>query len=296
MRKAILLFTIACVAALGSQAQQSSGNSNTAGSANHAQDQKNQNNGTSDSNSPSNAGPREMAARHGLDMLDQTNKARTAIGNKNKQEALNDIGIAIKDLQKARSERQGKVIPLYQEFASVSVVAPVRAEQTAESSSSNASSSGKSPASVHQVHGSYSVMELNTEGTISQLNAAKAALKNDDWKTADKDLAAVQDGVVFASYQSDLPLVRAQENLILARQNARKGNFQEVHAALASSAKALAAYEVQGGSHVDDAKNLQHQISSYNQHIDQDHKDAIKKIDGWWNTASNWLQNPSSSS
>lgn len=282
MKKGILFLTIATFAACGLQAQ----------------DNGNQTSNTSSSSAQSvSAGPKETASRLGLDMLNQTNHARTAIANKNKQKALNDINTAMNDLKKARNDTQSKIIPLYQEFASISVVAPVRAEQTkkaenANSSANNTNSNKMTPETVHQVTGSYSVMEIDTDGATAHLNAAKTALNSGNWNAADQDLAALQDGVAFASYKSDMPLVRAQENLIIARRNARDNNYREAHAALASSAKALAAYEQEGGPHASDAKNLEQQIQSYDQHIMKSHSDAVSKIDSWWNTASNWLQNP----
>jgi len=280
MKKGILLLTIATFATCGLQAKD---NGNQTSNSNSTADQ-----------SSASAGPKEAAARLGLDMLDHTNKARTAIANKNKQAALNDIDAATSDLTKAQSDAQGKIIPLYQEFASVSVVAPVRAEQQKNAANSNSSATSNKPVpeTVHQVAGGYSVMEIDTDGAMSHLNAAKTALNNENWNAADKDLAALQDGVVFASYRSDMPLVRAQENLILARRNAREDNYRETRAALASSAKALAAYAQESGPHANDAKNLQQEIQSYDQHIMKTHSDAVSKIDGWWNTASNWLQNP----
>lgn len=281
MKKGILLLTVAAFAACGLQAQDN-GNSNQTSNTN-----------SSSAQSSSNAGPKEAASRLGFDMLKNTNNARTAIANKNKQEALNDINAATNDLQKARSDQNSKIIPLYQEFASVSVIAPVKAEQKKNAANSK---SANVPDTVHQVSGSYSVMEVDTDGATAHLNAAKKALNNGDWNTADRDLAAVQDGVVFASYKSDMPLVRAQENLILARQDVNKGNYHAAHAALASSAKALGAYVQEGGTHASDAKNLQQQIQSYDQNIVNSHSNADSKINGWWNTASNWLQNPQANS
>jgi hypothetical protein len=311
MKREILVLATAACLTLSVQAQNGATSNafgaGQSGASTHA--------GTHAGATPHTAGPREQAARLGLRMLRETNEARTAVKSRNKLTADRDITEALASLEQARKDESGRMIPLYQEFSSVSVVAPVRAQQrqsgtaakngAAAANGTNTSSaqagngsqqSRPSHETVRDVTGQYSLMFIDTDGSRSNLDAARSAIAAGNWKQADAALAAVQDSVVFAQMEEDRPLARARQNLILARDAASAGHYVEARAALTSASHALTEYEQTGRSHASDAKSLQSDIQSYSQQITQSHADAVDKINGWWNTLAGWTQAAPSSS
>lgn len=227
------------------------------------------------------AGPKEDLARLAGQMLDDTNQARTALKRGDHQVAAEDVNRARDELRRIEAQAHGAtIVPLYREFVSVSILAPVQAEQK--------TATQQQPEAVHEVAGDYTRAVVSTAVAKVSLDAAKAALDQHDWKTADTDLADVQKGVQAESFESDMPLSRARENLILARAAVVHGHYSEARAALTAAAKALSQYEPQGGTHSSEARQMQRQIENLAGNIQQEHADAIASINKWWNTTSNW--------
>ncbi len=205
------------------------------------------------------AGPKEDLSRLAGRMLDDTNQARAALHKGDHQAAIQDVRRAQHDLQEVRSQAHGDtVIPVYQEFVSVSILDPVVAEKKSRKAGATA---------VNEVAGEYSQVTVNTTVAENALAAAAFALKKGDWKTADAGLSDVQDGVQIESVKADLPLARARENLVLARQAARDGHYSEARATLESTSKALSTYAAEGGVHAAAAKQLHQQIDTFAQSL-----------------------------
>jgi flagellin-specific chaperone FliS len=235
------------------------------------------------------AGPREDISIWASKMLEETNRARLAIKNKNEQRAVEDVDRAEADLKRVQSEAQGStMVPVYQEFVSISFLTPIRAEQNARIAASHAGASSAKPAAVQQVAGSYTDVVVNTTVAKNNLAMAKSALGRGDLGTADAALADVQEGVKTEATEANMPLARVRENLILARSAVRHNNFTEAKVSLEAASNALATYERSGGAHAADAKTLQQQIDSYAPNIQQNHSDAVTKINKWWNTTADW--------
>jgi len=243
------------------------------------------------------AGPKENLARMAGQVLKNTNDARAALKNGDQQTALQDVNRAESDLQKIKAEANGAtMVPVYQEFVSISILAPVRAEQNERMRSSAAKkgatqpagSSGKTPVAVHEVAGDYTSVVMNTTVASEALSAAKADLTKGDTKDADTALADVQLGVQMTADKADMPLVRARENLILARANARKGNDTATKADLKLAAKGLSQYAAEDKPHSSQAKDMEKQVETYSEALPQDRQAIVAKINSWWNTTSTW--------
>jgi hypothetical protein len=223
------------------------------------------------------AGSREDISTLAGKMLDYTNRARAAIKDSNQQLALQDVNKAESYLQQVEARAHGStMIPVYQEFVSVSILSPVRAEQRARHSV------------VHQVAGDYTSVVVNTTVAKNNLAAAKTALEHQNLSTADAALSDVQEGVQIEATEADMPLVKARENLILARSNAREGKYGETQAALQAASKALGTYAQENGPHASAARDLQQQIDSADKDLQQNHADILTKINQWWNTTADW--------
>lgn len=241
------------------------------------------------------AGVREDLSTFAGNMLNETNQARTAIKNGNLELAKDHVNRAEADLHKVEAQAQGRtMIPVYQEFVSVSILAPVQTEQNARrakaqsSSIAKSSGTGGSKALAHEVSGIYTSVYVNTTVAKNSLAAAEAALSQGDLLTADLALADVQEGVKIQSDKSDMPLEQARENLILARASARNGDYQAAEAALKTASDTLSTYANDGGPHANEAKAMVQEIDACLQKLPRNHADVIAKINKWWNTTADW--------
>jgi hypothetical protein len=244
----------------------------------------------------SSAGSKEDLSVLAGKMLDETNRARIAVKDKNKTSALHDVEQAQADLRSIQSHSRGAtMIPVYQEFVSVSMLTPVIAEQNARRANGNANANANQqnqqtnqPAVVRQVAGDYTNVAVSTVVSQRNLDAAKAALEKGNWNLADRALSDVQEGVSIEEVEANMPLTRARENLILARAAAEKGNYTEAQAALKAASNALNNYINAGQPHAEEAKSLKQQIDTFDNSLQQNHGDAVAKINKWWNTTSDW--------
>ena len=165
-----------------------------------------------------------------------------------------------------------------------------------QGTNTTAKGSQTSNAAIQQVTGQYTSVGLDIQAAKEHLDAAKAAIQKKDFTKADEALAAVQNGVVVTSVASDLPLVRARENMVLAREAVNRGNYKEAHAALTAASQALGNYAGNQCVHSADALTVKSQIDNFNQSIEQSHADANSKIDAWWSRVVDWTATPTEQS
>lgn len=222
---------------------------------------------------------KEDISRIAGQMLDCTNKARQALKQGDHQAAIKDVAQAQNYAYQVRSMApHATMVPVYQEFVSVSILGPVKEEQKAH----------KAGTAVKEVAGDYTQVMVSSAVSSRYLEAAKNDLAKGNWTAADAALAGVQDGVEMESVESDMPLARTRENLILARAAVQNSHFNEAQASLQAASKALANYAAENTSHKQQAENLKQQINQLASSIQQNHSDAVAKINGWWNTTSEW--------
>lgn len=242
------------------------------------------------------AGSKEDLSRLAGQLIDDTNNARAALESGSHQAAIDEVNQAQQILNRIERRAPGvALVPVYQEFVSVSILTPVLAEQNArkalqkeQAASNETATKNNNPAVVHQVAGEYTRVMLDTVITKKALAAAVYDLGGANWKAADSALSDVQQAVEMESVKSDMPLSRARENLILARYAARQGNYLEARDSLDAASKSLSQYVADNGPHSDQAKKLEAQIGSFAGNIQQERSEAVSKINGWWNTTSDW--------
>jgi hypothetical protein len=245
-------------------------------------------------------------SRSAVRVLADTNEARTAIAQGNKARATQ----CVDDALSALGQIQGASIPIYTEFSQVAILGPIQEQQrrshggsannnrpgaTGEASrqaenqpGTSAQTGGKAPA-VKEVAQEFTAVTLDANMAKDHLQAARTALNNGDTKQADTALAAVQDGVGLVSVEADRPLLRARENLMLARTLAQQGHYDQVSAPLRAAADALDTYRTVNQAHGSDAGNLSQQIRSYASSFSSaNHSDAAQKIEQWWDQTRSW--------
>jgi len=177
-----------------------------------------------------------------------------------------------------------------------------RGEASRESTDQASAQRTGQPA-VQEVAQEFTSITLDTNMAKQHLKAASTAMQNGNYQQADTALSAVQDGVSLVSVEGDRPLVRARENLTLARDMAQQGQYQKVGAPLRAAADALQNYESMNTAHASDARSLRQQIRSYANNLNSSNmntssssnSDAVKKIDSWWNTTNDWTTSSTSS-
>jgi hypothetical protein len=231
------------------------------------------------------------------DLLNATNEARIAVESRNSQDALFHIDHALQNAARIESNtKNGRLVPLYQELDRYTVLAPIMTEKNRTSNTTTGSQGSNTTAkttqtpnpAIQQVTGQFTSVGLDIQAAKEHLDAARLAIQHKDFTKADEALAAVQNGVVVTSVASDLPLVRARENMVLAREAANRGDFKEAHAALTAASQALGNYSSNQGVHSADARVVKSQIDNFNQSLEQNHAEAGSKIDSWWDRMADW--------
>ncbi len=243
---------------------------------------------TSISHNP--AGSGEDLSRLAGKMLDYTNQARVAIKNGDHSKAMTFIHAAQHEYYTLQNIAPGAaMVPVYREFVSISILGPVSAEHQARKREEAKEAGHAVPVTaVQQVAGTYTHVMVSMPVARISLQDASSAAENGNWQAADAALSDVQEGVTTESVESDMPLARARENLILARAAVRHQQYQEAKASLQAACHALSSYAANGGQHARAARNLRQQIRSFAQDVQQQSISAVSKIDGWWKTTSSW--------
>lgn len=252
-----------------------------------------------------------LAAR----MLNATNRARDDIRNNNRQQAIAEVDRALdcaRQLQQNNGSQtaSANMVPIYTEWDQESVIAPIASRrhnmrgqsqqgqsQMAMNRNSHTGSANREAntpeewAAVRDVEAGFTSVAVDAKMAEDHLAAAKTALQNSKTQVADSALAAVQDGVVMVSFDSDMPLLKARENLALASDEAQHGNYREASAALQAASSGLKEYANNyAGTKANDAKQLSQQISSYASRISSDHANANGQIQDWWNQVTAWTK------
>ncbi|HXH14291.1 MAG TPA: YfdX family protein [Alphaproteobacteria bacterium] len=202
------------------------------------------------------------------------------------------------------------MVPMYAELEKVTLMAPLMAakkEAARSGGTAHPSRSGKqaqpscaeqaSPSSqaamtpvVAGVEAHSTRIMLDVSAAEGHLQAAKRALNEDRYKAADGALAALQRGVTFAFVEVDLPLLRARENLMLAKTQMKAGEVQDAWATLEAAAQALETYAQQADkARASQVQSLQQEIENYAQQLPQQgqptkrkSQQAAEQIDEWW--------------
>jgi hypothetical protein len=273
-----------------------------------AADQSQQGTQTQQQNKSTNARSKIDRSRIAAKMLQETNQARAAIQKNNKQEAIAAVDRALNDAKRLQQGAStGNLTPVYAEWDEVSVIAPIAEQQkkskhtamasnTHQTNTGSASREATTPqerAAVRDVEAGFTSVAVDGKMAQDHLTSAKTALQNSNLQRADEALAAVQDGVVMVSFDSDMPLLKTREDLALAADQSRQGHYREASAALTAAANGLNEYaNTFGKSNAGSVKQVSNQISSYAKNLSSDHANAETRIQDWWDEVTAWMKPP----
>lgn len=322
-----------CIAVPG-YAQSSSSNSKSSKSSDQAQSQAAKTNDQSSQSNPQQKMKVSKEAVHALRLTDQArqalinkdqNRASTDV-----DQALSLLN-QVEQKMPVNKNDNTHVVPIFAELEQTSFLQPVLTakgqsqgqQQSAanngaksNSSSSNSQSASNSqqssssganalpqsdqppanaPEVVKGVEGGFSYIALDVDAAREHLQAAKQALKNNDPGKADLELARAQESVDAGTIATNMPLVRARENLSLARSDVKSSSYSQAKADLTAAANALKDYAKDTQApHAQDASKLSGQIQSAASSIQSSHTASSQKIDNWWNQLANWTGQKSS--
>lgn len=321
-----------CIAVPG-YAQSSSSNSKSSKSSDQAQSQAAKTNDQTSQSNPQQKMKVSKEAVHALRLTDQArqalinkdqNRASTDV-----DQALSLLN-QVEQKMPVNKNDNTHVVPIFAELEQTSFLQPVltakgqsQGQQSAanngaksNSSSSNSQSAsnsqqssssganalpqsdqppGNAPEVVKGVEGGFSYIALDVDAAREHLQAAKQALKNNDAGKADLELARAQESVDTGTIATNMPLVRARENLSLARSDVNSSSYSQAKADLTAAANALKDYAKDTQApHAQDASKLSGQIQSAASSIQSSHTASSQKIDNWWNQLANWTGQKSS--
>ena len=303
---------------------QSSGSANTSGKASTAQ----KSNVKPAKGPQTSTQPKMEVSKKAVQALRLTDEARQAIINKDQHLAEKNVDSAMSLLKQVEAKLPNNkndkthVVPIFAELEQTSFLQPVltaknqnqgQGQQSANSDKANSSTNktmannsqsnalpqsdqpAQTPEVVNRVEGGYSYIALDVNAAMEHLQAAKQHLANNEPGKADLELARAQQSVDTGSVSTDMPLVRARENLALARDEVSSGKYSQAKAELKAAATALNNYAQDShAQHAKDAKNLMTQIKSQTASTQGSHGIDKQKINTWWNEIANWTgQKPS---
>lgn len=314
-------FAVAALISMPGQAQSSSNSKETSPASHGSTTNKTTaSNNMSGTNNQSH--DRMQVSKSAVKVLRLTDQARQALISKDQNRAQTDVNQALNLANQVEQKIPGNskdnthVVPIYAELEQTSFLAPALAAKNAkqgnEQNQQSASSSNSSPQNtqkqmasnalpqsdqpgsngpeiVKSVEGGYSYIGLDMDAVREHLQGAQKALKDNNPGNADLELARAQGSIVTGSIESNLPLVRARENLSLAQENLSKRNYAKAKVELKAAAKALNNYSNDAKApHAKDAKDLGAQITSAANSATGNHASIEKNVGSWWNQLADW--------
>jgi hypothetical protein len=229
-------------------------------------------------------GSDQAGLAHGA--LNHADQARQAIARQDRDAAHRHLDQAAANL--AALEKQGapRLVPMYTEIDKTSTYSPVKKGDSEVFTADRM----KKKTTVRHVEGEYTSISLDVPAARRNLEAARAALNSADTAAADTALAAMQNSVVRKTIASHFPLLKARENLALARAKIQEGKAKDAAYPLRAAAEALREYEkMPGAAHLADAARVRDEIDAYARTVKDRHTDAPERIDEWSRELGGWF-------
>ncbi len=223
-------------------------------------------------------------------VLEQSRLARAAAASRDTAGALDHIAQAAKlasDIQRQPHDASRPLlVPVYTDIDSVSMYGPVKRGKNDELTARRM----KRQTSVRETTAEITRASLNIGEAADRLEAARAALERRDFAGADAALAGVENAVVRESANRNAPLLRARQNLGLARARVLENKFKDAAAPLRAAADALDDYRrISPGPQGVTAASMAHDIRTFADAVHRLHGDALQKIDAWMGPVNQWF-------
>lgn len=148
---------------------------------------------------------------------------------------------------------------------------------------------GQSTLTIERAVDEYTRVTLDVQAAKDHLQTAQRSLNEGNFESADAALAAVTDVIRVSSVVRDLPLLRARQNLALARDSAARGEMRQRDAALKAASDALAAYQAAAGQPNQAIGKLQADIKDFGTGAGRTAEQAAGTIEGWWEAVGDFM-------
>jgi ribosomal protein S20 len=221
-------------------------------------------------------------------VMEQTAAARKALSAYDKNAALD----AIKRARATADEILQKggpapvLVPVRVEIETTSTYTPVK-HHTGEMTASRM----KKDTSIREVQADTTNTNLNVTAAADFLGQAQTAIERDDFAAAQTALNGVSNSIVTTQSQGDMPLLKARDNLQLARARVLEGKYRDAVVPLRSAAEALDEYaRAFPGPNAEQAEYMRASIDDYAGKIAHNHDGAITYIDSWLDPINQWYQ------
>ncbi len=224
-------------------------------------------------------------------ILEQTDQARQAIVEQNQNAALDHVkqarALAAEIRQHAPARDNPILVPVSEEIDTTSIYGPVKGGNNGQLSARRL----KRDTSVREVEGATTVVRLNVTTAADSLQTAQAALERNDWTAANTALAAIPNGIVRTVTGDRMPLLKARDNLTLARDRVLDGKYADAAAPLRAAAEGLADFgKLAPGPRAQDADYIRQKIEACARNIGKDHSGVAQQIEYWLGTVEQWNQ------
>jgi hypothetical protein len=221
-------------------------------------------------------------------MLQQKKMAQQAIQARDREAALDHIhqAVSLADgiLQQTPTNIHPVMVPVAREIETTSTYTPVKHGKEGEMTASRI----KKNTSIREVEGDVTIEEVDVTNASDRLRTADAALQKFDWTAAELALDSI--GVVETHSRGDMPLLKARDNLMLARTALGGGKNGAIEAPLRSAAEALGdfAHTTSSGQDAASAEAMQKEILAYAHSTSEKHDDTAQRLNAWLERIEQW--------
>lgn len=216
-------------------------------------------------------------------ILDQASAAQTAVAQHDSAGALDHIqqgkALAGEILQAMASHPNPILIEVRREAGTTSTYVDVQKRKSGEMTANRL----KKNTTIGEVNQQAPASMLDVSSAAQRLDAAQNAMRRGDWTAADLDLRAIPESVIQTKLDGGVPLLRAQQNLELARARILEGRPQDAPGPLRAAAQALADFEqLFPGLHAQDAAYMRQQMLAYADKVSREQGDVLDRIELMW--------------
>ena len=213
-------------------------------------------------------------------MVREVNAARAAIRAGNVSQAQTDLQDA-----KAAHDRAAALSTAQH----LSMVVPVYGELVQDSVLNQTAGSKHTGYTVNENKADFTSVAVDLKKSGTRIEAAQTALKDNNKQAAIDTLASIGSDFVVSSVETDVPLLTARENLIIAKNALAAHHDKQAQDAVVAASNALARYSKSVGRHAGDAKSLSDQLAQIASNLGADRTHSENALTDWWSRVESWF-------
>jgi len=225
-------------------------------------------------------------------ILQQTTLARDAVKAHAKDAAMDHVrqaeALAKQIREQSGASGQPLLVPVAWETETTTTYTNVKHPKASDTSADRLMKHNTNVSAAEQ---DTTTAKLNVDTAAERLEKADALISVGDWEGADTALSAVLAAVERERASTDMPLLRARQNLMLARSRVMEQKYSDAKLPLREAADALSEFEALfPGPRAETAKTMRADIIAYARDIGHHHDDALDKINAWLDPVNQWYQ------